>query len=70
MIAMYSAVKTEHSEPMLLKVSDAAKTLAIGQQTLLRLARAGDVPAVRIGRSVRFRPDDLRNWIERRLAAG
>jgi excisionase family DNA binding protein len=55
-------------EPLLLGVREAARALAIGQQTLLRLARAGDVPCVRIGRSVRFRPSDLRTWIDARVA--
>ena len=53
------------SEPLqLLKPPDAARTLAISPRKLWELTAGGDIPAVRIGRSVRYDPVDLRAWIE------
>lgn len=40
----------------------AAARLHVSTRTLQRLVGAGSVPAVRIGRSVRFRPSDLDAW--------
>jgi excisionase family DNA binding protein len=39
--------------------------LGIGQRTLWRLTQAGAIPAVRIGRSVRYHRPDLEAWVER-----
>ncbi len=44
---------------LLLKADDAADRLAISVSQLAELSRRGDVPAVRIGRSVRYDPRDL-----------
>lgn len=48
--------------PVLLRTTDAAKMLAICDVQLLKLARAGTIPSVRIGRAIRFRPEALREW--------
>jgi len=49
---------------MLLMGREAAKILSISERTLFTLTKAGEIPAVRIGRSVRYDPADLRIWIE------
>jgi len=54
-------------EPLqLLKAPDAARALAISPRKLWELTAGGDIPVVRIGRSVRYDPSDLRAWIDDR----
>lgn len=43
----------------LLKVRDAAKTYACSPDTIRKLIRAGDLPAVHVGASLRIRESDL-----------
>lgn len=45
-----------------LDVRDAAEYLRINDQTLRRLAREGDVPAFKVGRSWRFKREHLDDW--------
>ncbi len=52
--------------PTLLKPSKAAEALAISPRKLWALTASGDIPCVRIGRSVRYDADDLRDFIETR----
>ena len=42
-----------------LTVEEAARRLGISQATCYRLARSGDLPGVRVGRSWRFDPRSL-----------
>lgn len=51
-------------EPMLLTARQTAKMLAISERSLYSLTKSGDLPAVRIGRSVRYDPADIRAWIK------
>ncbi len=44
---------------------EAAKYLAVSQGSLERLMRTGGLPHIRVGCLVRFRPEDLADWIER-----
>ncbi len=50
-------------EPMLLTARQAARVLSISERTLWSLTKDGQIPAVRIGRAVRYDPEDLRRWI-------
>jgi excisionase family DNA binding protein len=43
--------------------------LNVSSRTLWGLANAGTIPVVRIGRSVRYRPSDVRSFIENGGAA-
>jgi excisionase family DNA binding protein len=52
------------TEPLLLKPADAAKTLAISESKLWSMTAGRQIPCVRIGKAVRYSPDDLRAWIE------
>lgn len=45
--------------PILLIRSEAARVLAISERALFNLTSNGKLLAVRIGRSVRYRPEDL-----------
>jgi excisionase family DNA binding protein len=49
---------------LLLTPRQAAKALNVCERTLWTLTKRGQVPAVRIGWSVRYNPADLRCWIE------
>ena len=51
--------------PHLLTPREAAETLRISDRTLWTLTQRGDVPCVRIGRSVRYDADDLRQFVAR-----
>lgn len=44
----------------------AAEALAISPRKLWSLTNSGDVPCVRIGRCVRYVPDELSAWIDQR----
>lgn len=51
-------------EPELLRPEEVAKILAVARSTVFELLRAGDLPAVRIGRAVRIPRKALDRWIE------
>lgn len=49
---------------LLLTPREAAAALAISERHLVNLTKSGEVPCVRLGRSVRYRPADLQRAIE------
>ncbi len=49
---------------LLLKPSDAAEAISISPRKLWAMTASGEIPCVRFGRSVRYDPADLREWIE------
>lgn len=49
--------------PMLLTVSQAAKLLQVGRDTMYNLTHRRDFPAVRIGRNVRINREQLQSWL-------
>lgn len=51
--------------PALLTAREAAKLLAVCEKTLWALTKSGEIPVVRIGRSVRYDPRDLSRWIDK-----
>ena len=48
----------------ILTVSEVAEYLRINPQTVYRKAKAGEIPAVRIGRAIRFRRTELEAWLK------
>lgn len=56
---------TANSTPLLLSEPDAARLLAISPRKLWGLRRAGAVPALKIGGSVRYPRDGLAEWVRR-----
>lgn len=50
----------------LMTADQAAEYLQLGEQTIRNMASAGDLPKVKIGRSLRFRLSDLNRWVEQR----
>jgi len=49
---------------------DAAVLLAIGSRKLWELTNCSEIPHLRIGRSIRYDPDDLDEWIRLRKRRG
>ncbi|KRA29981.1 hypothetical protein ASD81_20015 [Nocardioides sp. Root614] len=54
-------------EPLML-VEEAAAILRVAPDWLYRAARADRIPSVRMGRNVRFRPEDIRELRDHGLA--
>jgi len=52
---------TEHQ---LLTVNDVCHATKLGRTTVYALVRSGELPVVRIGRSVRVRRETLDRWLE------
>ncbi len=48
---------------LLLRIHEAARMLGIGRSTAYELINAGEIPVVRIGRSVRISTTDLTVWV-------
>jgi excisionase family DNA binding protein len=48
---------------LLLTPREAAKALAVSERTLWQLTKDGTIPAVHVGRSVRYSLEGLRAWI-------
>lgn len=59
-----------HPDTLLVDARTAAKMLAVSTRTLWTLTDRGDIPAVRIGRSVRYAIDDLRRFIDAQRVGG
>ena len=51
-------------ERLLLKAEEVASVLGVGRSKVYQLAGTGDLPVVRVGRSMRFPADALRRWVE------
>ena len=62
--------ETGRTDPLkvgnLLTVAEVARTLRVSNMTVYRLVKAGDIPAVRVGRGYRLREDDVRRYLEQR----
>jgi excisionase family DNA binding protein len=55
--------------PMLLTVRDVEAELQLGRTRTYELIRSGQIPVIRLGRSVRIPRDALRCWIEANCAS-
>ncbi len=49
----------------LLRVSEVAEALNIGRSKAYELVATGQLPALRVGRAVRVRPEAVVDWIAR-----
>jgi excisionase family DNA binding protein len=58
------------AEQLLLTAPEAAKALAISERTVWQLTKDGELPVVRLGRSVRYDRRDLLDYIEKRKGRG
>ena len=53
----------EAGEDKLLRASDACELLSYSRATVYRLVRAGSIPYVRVGGTIRFSHRSLLQWI-------
>jgi len=53
----------------LLRPADVADLLNVSRKTAYRLIARGDLPAIRIGTTLRVRPADLATYLDQRTAA-
>lgn len=56
---------SQHLMPLLLRASQVACILNISESLAYKLLQSGDIPAVRIHRSIRCRKEDLDEYILR-----
>jgi excisionase family DNA binding protein len=57
-------------ERLLLRPKEAAEVLGVGRSKMYALLAAGEVPSVRVGRSVRVPAEALQHWVASRVVAG
>ena len=57
------------TEERLLTADETAAYLKVCRDTVYRLARAGQIPSVRVGGQWRFRERDIRDWLRPASAA-
>ena len=60
----------EKTLPRLLNAQDVAAALKMGISTVYVLVERGELHSIRIGRSVRIRPEDLEKFIESKAQRG
>ena len=56
--------------PLLLHAKQVQHELGLSRSKVYEMMAAGELPVVRIGRSVRVPADKLRQWIEHQAAEG
>jgi excisionase family DNA binding protein len=54
----------------LMKIEDAAQQLQVSKSSVRRLITNGELPAVRIGKSVRIRSDDWDQFMKKLMTEG
>lgn len=52
------------TDRLLLRPMEAAEALGIGRSRIYEMLREGQLPVVRLGKSVRIPADRLRDWID------
>ncbi len=52
--------------PPIMTIAEVAKYLGLHELTVRRLAREGEIPALKLGRQWRVKRDLLEKWIEKR----
>ncbi len=53
-------------EPLLLRPTEVGKLLGLGRSTVFAMLATGELPVVRLGRSVRVPREALERWIRER----
>ncbi len=51
-------------EKLLLKPAEAMEQLGVGRSRIYEMLACGELPSIRIGRSIRIPADALRRWVE------
>jgi excisionase family DNA binding protein len=58
------------AEPLLLRVEEVARALAIGRSKVYELIASGQLPSITIGSARRIPTEALRKWIAERADTG
>jgi len=61
------ALTIPYTKSKFLTVAEVAQVLRISNMTVYRLIGAGELPAVRVGKSYRLREEDLDRYLAERL---
>ena len=64
------ANSTPTKPALLLTPKQASDALQISPRKLWSLTNSGQIPHVRIGRSIRYRPEDLQDFVDRQVQGG
>lgn len=59
-------LESSDSDERLLATQEVSRLLGVSPRTVRLWAESGDIPAVKVGRQWRFRPGDVRHWMERK----
>jgi len=62
-------VKTDYGEPLLLRPREVARMLGICLNQVYNLAEQGQLPSIRIGKSVRIPAAGLREWLKEKMTS-
>ncbi len=57
-------------ERNLLTVREVAETMRVSNMTVYRLIRAGELPAIRVGKHFRIRENELNDYLESQTVRG
>lgn len=57
------------NEKLLLKIEEAGQMLSVGRAKAYLMAASGEIPTVKMGRSIRVPLAKLREWVERQVEA-
>jgi excisionase family DNA binding protein len=57
------------ARPLAVRVSEAARLLDIGRSKCYELIRTGELPAIRVGKTIRVSLDALEAWVRRQAAS-
>jgi excisionase family DNA binding protein len=57
-------------ERNLLTVREVAETMRVSNMTVYRLIRAGELPAIRVGKHFRIRENELNEYLESQTVRG
>ena len=60
---MIPLAREDHAKARFLTVAEVASLLRVSNMTVYRLISAGDLPAVRVGKSYRLREDDVDKYL-------
>lgn len=55
-------------ERLLYRPAEAADSIGVSRSRMYELIASGEVPSVRVGRTLRVPVDALRRWVEQQLA--
>jgi excisionase family DNA binding protein len=66
---MRGAPRHDDTVGPVLTVSEVADTLRVSSMTVYRLVKAGELPALRIGKNIRIRATDLEGYLSSGVVA-